>query len=105
MLGNVLSLRYVDGKTNTENKYLWDSAQIKNNEKETREIELLASWYEMDLNDTAPTLKFGKNTFIRMKFYVASLSRNALETKNENDTINLSRKYSKSVLKFLKCIQ
>lgn len=104
MLGNILSFRYADSKTNTEKKYTSDFAPIKENSnvEKPREIELLASWYQIDLTDTIPTFKFIKNTFVRMQFYVANISCVVIE-KKENETICLSKKYTKTIVNFLHC--
>lgn len=105
LLGNILSFRYVSGKTNSEKKYSWDFASVgknrfKENSNNEKALEILASWYEMDLKSTAPTFKHAQNTFIHMQYYVANLSNNLIE-KQPNKMLNLSKKYSKSIVNLL----
>lgn len=105
ILGNILSFRYVDGRTNTDKKYLWDVAPIKpnSNEKKSREIELMATWYQMELNVTMPALKFIEHRYVRTQYYVASVARDAIE--RENESIRLCRKHTKTIIDFLQCFQ
>lgn len=106
MLGNILSVRYIDGKTNKEKKYLLDFIPINkdlDNEK-SREMELMASWYQMKFDGTVPTFKFIKNSFVCMKFYVANLSRHIIQ-KDLNETIFLSKKDTKTIENFLQFLK
>lgn len=115
LLGNILSFRYIDGRTKTDKTYSWDfasvekkqsndpnSAQESSNEKKC--IEVLASWYKVDLEHTAHSSESVRNTFIHMQFYVANLSFDVIE-KYQNNTIYLSRKYLKSIKNLLSNFQ
>lgn len=106
LLGNIISFRYVDGKTRKDKIYCYDFAPVKLNseKKKSREIETLASWYEMKLDGETPTFKHIQNSFIRMQFYVANLSIELIE-KSQSETIGLSKKYSKSIRNLLQCFQ
>lgn len=113
LLGNVISFRYVDGKTNKEKKYSCDFASIGKghsyegssvlgNFGEKKYVEIFASWYQMELdNPTTQTLKFVRNTFIHTQYYVANLSFDVIQ-KQPNKTIYLSRKYLKSIKNILR---
>lgn len=101
LLGNIISFRYVDGKTRKDKIYCYDFAPVKLNseKKKSREIETLASWYEMKLDGETPTFKHVQNSFIHMQFYVANLSIELIE-KSQSETIGLSKKYSKFIAMF-----
>lgn len=98
VLGNILSFRYVAGKTNADKKYSWDFASVQQN-SDKKEVEMLAPWYQMNLH-TTPTLKHIRNTYIHMQYYVANLSSDVIE-KNPNSTICLSKKNSKFIKNLL----
>lgn len=106
ILGNIFSIRYRDGRTNTDKKYLSDFAPVKknSNEEKSREIELMGSWYQMELNDKAPTFKFIKHSYVCTQYYVANLNRDVIE-KDQNESIFLSRKHTKSIINFLQCFE
>lgn len=106
LLGNILSFRYLDGKNKSDNIYSWDFAPVSEHSgsEKTRLIEILASWYQMKLDDLEPTLKHTKNTFIHARFYIANLSRDLID-KSQNGTICIPKKYSKSMKNLLRSFQ
>lgn len=111
LLGNILSFNYVSGETIKEKKYTWDFASVgkarshnKNsstrNPNQNKEVEILASWYEVELRATSANFKFSRNTVINMQHYVANLRYDVIERSN-NNTICLSKEYSKSIMNLL----
>lgn len=100
VLGNILSFRYIDGKTNKDKKYTWDFAAVTIGQN-SRKVEVLASWHQIELINATPSINQPKHTFIQMQNYIASLSNDVIEKCN-NGTTGLSKKYSKSVLNVLK---
>lgn len=106
LVGNVLSFRYVGGKVCKDNKYSSDFASVeeKMSEGNSREIETLASWYQIEMSGITSTLKHTKNSFIHLKYYVGNVSRDMIE-KQQNETICLSQKLSESIKNILQSDQ
>lgn len=101
-IGSILSIRYVDGRTNTEKKYSWDFAPTTSNEN-GRELEILASWYKMEINESTPTFSHTKKVFINMRCYIATLSHDLIV--KTDDVIHFTKNSSKSILNVLKKFQ
>lgn len=93
VVGNVLGFRYIKGKTNKEKQYTLDFAPVIH-EENLRGVEVLASWYSMDINCTVTTR--GECLFINIEEYVANLIDIAVE-KSNNGLICLSKKYIKDI--------
>lgn len=108
LLGNILSFRYVDGRTNAEKTYSLDFASVEKRpggippqeNPEKKNVEILASWYKMEMEHITGALEFVRNTFIHKQYYVANLTFNVIE-KHQNNTIRLSRKHLKSIKNIL----
>lgn len=94
-IGSILSIRYVDGRTNTERKYSWDFAPTTLKENE-RELEILASWYKMEINESTPTFCYAKKMFINMRcyynIYIVTLSHDLIV--KTCDVIHFTKKES-----------
>lgn len=85
LLGNILSFKYVHGKTNKQKKYSWDFAKVSGN---SREIETLASWYQINMENI--TFDYTKITYIHLQHYVATLSSDVIQKQpNGNISLNL----------------
>lgn len=108
LLGNILSFRYVNGRTNTEKMYSLDFASVEKKPEgisaqvnpEKKDVEIFASWYKMELEHITEALEFVQNTFIHKQYYVVNLTFDVVE-KHQNNTIRLSRKHSKSIKNLL----
>lgn len=88
VLGNVLSFRYINGKTNKEKQYSLDFAPVAH-ENNLRGVEVLASWYNLDIN--ARVTSHAECFFFNIEQYVVNLIDIAIE-KCENGLIFLSEK-------------
>lgn len=93
VLGNVLGFRYMNGKTNKEKEYSLDFAPVVH-EKNLRGVEVLASWYNIDMNGTV--ISHAGCFYNCIDHYVVNLIKLAIE-KHEHG-LCLSKKY-------LQCIQ
>lgn len=113
LVGNIVSFRYIGGRTNTEKIYKYDYALVGNNCSQNqktsndqisltkeKEIEVLASWYAIEMKDANQTLTFVKNSFIHSKYYIANLSRDVIEKQN-NKIFSLSKNYFKAIMNLL----
>lgn len=94
IFGNILSFRYIKSKTIKLRQYSWDVAPVSH-EKNSRGVEVLAAWYEMDTNEIK-SLNCNSSFFVNIDQYVATISRNAIE-KGKNETIHLKQKYLNSI--------
>lgn len=95
ILGNILSFRYMNAKTKKEKQYTYDFAPIFHAEN-VRGVEVLASWFTMELNGMQQTFEFINCAFINIRRYVASILSNAIQ-KDTNENICLSQKYLHSI--------
>lgn len=92
VLGNVLSFRYIRGKTKTEKQYSFDFAPFSH-ESNIRGIEVLASWYKF--NTIEAELCHNSCSFISIERYVANLSDVTIE--KNNNAIHISQHFTKSI--------
>lgn len=88
LLGNVLGFRYINGKTNKEKQYSLDFAPVVH-ETNLRGVEVLASWYNIDIN--GKVMSHAVCCFTNIDQYVANLIETAIE-KHKNGLIYLSEK-------------
>lgn len=74
VLGNILSFRYIEGKTRKERQYSWDFAPVKVDENvKPRGIEVLASWYKIGSTTTLLPIYEVNSFYVDMKNYVFNL--------------------------------
>lgn len=99
LLGNVISFRYINGKTKTKKKYSWDFCPISH-EENSRGVEVLATWYTVDENEI---LHYITSSFINIDRYVANVSAKLIEN-NMNGNICLSHKCSRSIQELLQSL-
>lgn len=101
LLGNIISFQYAsDKKTHKDRKYFWDFAPPSEDKKDQRKIEVLSSWYKVDINGIIHTFDLPKCTFISMDHYVATLSYHVI-VRNDTGKICVSPNNLKSIQKAL----
>lgn len=89
LMGNVLALQYINGKTNKEKQYSLDYAPVRH-ESNIRGVEVPASWYSMD--PSGAVISHAVCSFINIERYVANLMDIVIE-KHEDKLISLSRQF------------
>lgn len=102
ILGNIISFQYASkSKAYKDRKYTWDFASTLNEENDSRKIEILSSWYRIDINGQIHLFDFPRCTFISINHYIANLVKHAIEG-NDGEKIRISQKYLSSVQNMLK---
>lgn len=100
ILGNILSFRYINARTKKEKQYTYDFAPVLHAEN-VRGVEVLASWFRMELNGMEQTFEHINCAFININRYIANILSNAIQ-KDTNENICLSQKYLQSIQTELK---
>lgn len=102
ILGNIISFQYVTkSKAYKDRKYNWDFAPPNDREKDSRKIEVLSSWYKMDINGIIYSFDLPKCTFISMDHYFATFLYHVID-KDNTGKICLSEKHLTSIQNLLK---
>lgn len=91
-LGNILSFRYVNGRTEKDKFYSLDFAPTHNNNS-SRGVEVLSSWYQVNASGQIKSDDTIKHAFININQYIATLSTNAIHSNHEKRVLLLD-KYS-----------
>lgn len=76
VIGQVLSFKYVKGKSRKEKEYTWEFVPVSPdpNTNNARGIEILASWFEVKSDDTLHPINTANCFYINIKNYIATLS-------------------------------
>lgn len=88
ILGNILSFKYVNGRTEKDKQYSLDFVPVHHNSN-IRGVEVLSAWYEIE---GTGKVNINNNCFyVNIDHYIATISRGAFQT-NQFKQISLSQK-------------
>ncbi|XP_031623022.1 uncharacterized protein LOC116340587 [Contarinia nasturtii] len=82
-VGNVLSFKYIEGKTAKQKQYTWDFAPVSppEGENDTKKgIQVLASWYKMTASTKLEPIAVVNNFYLNIENYIATLSRQPFQS-------------------------
>lgn len=102
IFGNILSFRYIKGRTHKDKQFSLDFAPIshKNNQ---RGVEVFATWYRIDCNANLCMIRENDCFHIDIKRYATTVFNEAIQ-KDEAGCIVFLQKYQDSIKNEMKCL-
>lgn len=89
--GNILSFKYINGKTEKDKQYSWEFAPVTPDPKcQLKGIEVLASWFEVVPNELFTPIANINSFYINIGKYVTSLVCSTIKLEGESGCLSLS---------------
>lgn len=102
LLGNILSFRYIKGRTHKDKQFSLDFAPISH-ENNQRGVEVFATWYRVDRNAKLCIIRENDCFHIDIKHYVTTVLNEGIQ-KDEEGCIGFIQKYRDSIKNEMKCL-
>lgn len=93
ILGNVLSFRYIDGKSAKAKEYSWDFVPVvPGPNTQNRGIEVLASWFEIGLDVNFPPMNIDESNsfYMNIERYVPKLVCSSAKVSENSNSLSIS---------------
>lgn len=99
LIGSVLAFRFCTGKTEKDRQYHHDFVKI-----ETQNIEVLSTWYTVDINGILQSLSINSNFFVDLQNYVATTTIPVFDENIQSLSLTRNTKgnISQCILNFMK---
>lgn len=102
VLGNILSFRYIKGRTHKDKQFSLDFAPIFHEDNQ-RGVEVFATWYRIDCNAKLCIIRDNDCFHIDIKRYITTVLNEAIQ-KDEAGCIDFLQKYQNSIKNEMKCL-